>query len=82
MMTYSGKYFAENGKDGAKAKMIVEAKNQQIVGFHMIGNSASEISLAAELLIAHKMTVPEIENLVIAHPTYGEIIGALAEKFL
>ena len=80
-MTYSGKYFAENGKDGAKAKMIVEAKNQQIVGFHMIGNGASEISLAAELMIAHKMTVGEIENLVIAHPTYGEIIGALAECF-
>lgn len=79
-MTYSGKYFAENGKDGAKAKMVLD-ENNCIVGFHMIGNGASEISLAAELMISQKMKVEDIENLVYAHPTYGEIIGDLAGLF-
>lgn len=79
-MTYSGKYFAENGKDGAKAKMIVD-KDKKIIGFHMIGNGSSEISLAVELMIAHEMTVNEISNLVFSHPTYGEIINDLAGLF-
>lgn len=79
-MTYSGKYFAENGKDGAKAKLIVD-KDKKIIGFHMIGNGSSEISLAAEIMIAHKMTVNEIANMVFPHPTYGEIIGDLAGLF-
>ena len=77
-MTYSGKYFAENGKDGAKAKMLVDAQGR-IIGFHMIGNASSELALAAELMIAHKMTVDEVLNLSFPHPTYGEIIDTLAE---
>ena len=80
-MTYSGKYFAENGKDGAKAKLIVD-QQQRVIGFHMIGNGASELSLAAELMIAKQMTADELTNLVYAHPTYGEIIGALAENII
>ena len=80
-MTYSGKYFAENGKDGAKAKMIVDDAEHRIIGFHMIGNGASELSLAMELMISNKMTIDEIQNIVIAHPTYGEIIGELAGCF-
>lgn len=79
-MTYSGKYFAENGKDGAKAKMIVDSENK-IVGFHMIGNGASELSLAAELMLLHQMKADEIGNIIFPHPTYGEIIGDLAALF-
>lgn len=77
-MTYSGKYFAENGKDGAKAKMLVDAESR-VIGFHMIGNASSELALAAELMIAQRMAVAEILNLSFPHPTYGEIICALAE---
>lgn len=79
-MTYSGKYFAENGKDGAKAKMIVDG-NSRIVGFHMIGNGASEFSIAAEMMIMNKMTVDEIKNLVFAHPTYSEIVAEISQFF-
>lgn len=80
-MTYSGRYFAENGKDGAKAKIIID-KERRIIGFHMIGNSSSEISIAAELMIAQKLKIEDIQNLIFAHPTYGEIIGELAELFI
>ena len=77
-MTYSGKYFAENGKDGAKAKMVVDGEGR-IIGFHMIGNASSELALAAELMIAHRMTAAEVLDLSFPHPTYGEIIDTLAE---
>ncbi len=79
-MSYSGKYFVEKGKDGAKVKMIVN-KKKQIIGFHAIGNGASEFSLAAEIMIQEKMTVQQISNFVFAHPTYFEIVGELADQF-
>ena len=79
-MTYSGKYFAENGKDGALAKMIIDDDNR-IIGFHMIGNGSSEISTAVELMILKKMCVEDIKDLVIAHPTYSEIIAEIVQYF-
>ena len=79
-MTYSGKYFAENGRDGAKAKMLVDSE-RRVIGFHMIGNASSELALAAELIIAQHMTIEQVLNLSFPHPTYGEIICNLAEAF-
>lgn len=81
-MTYSGKYFAEHGKDGARAKMIIDKENHRILGFHMVGNGAAEISLAVELMITKHLTVEEIGSLIFAHPTVGEIIHEIAEAFL
>ena len=79
-MTYSGKYFAENGNDGAKAKMLIDA-NRRVIGFHMIGNAASELALAAEIIIAQGLTIEQVLNLSFPHPTYGEIVCSLAEAF-
>lgn len=79
-MTYSGKYFAENGRDGAKAKMLID-DGRRIIGFHMIGNASSELALSAELIIAQGLTVEQVLNLSFPHPTYGEIICSLAEAF-
>ena len=80
-MTYSGKYFAENGKDGAKAKMIVD-KDNQVIGFHMIGNGSSELSVAVEMMILNRMTCDKVAELVFPHPTYGEIVSDLAISFI
>ena len=78
-MTYSGKYYAENGKDGAKAKMLINDMTK-VIGLHIIGNGMSEFALAAELMIAKGMTVEEISNLVYPHPTYCEIVAEMASK--
>lgn len=76
-MTFSGKYFAENGKDGAKAKLIVN-RDTQIIGFHMIGNGSSEMAIALEIAIKNKLTASDLCKLVYPHPTYAEIIYELA----
>ncbi len=75
-MTYSGKYFAENGKDGAKAKIIADGEDR-LIGLHVIGNGFSEFSMAAELMIANRMKIEEIGRLVFPHPTYAEIFSEL-----
>lgn len=80
-MTYSGKYFAEHGKDPARAKMIADADTGTLLGFHMVGNGAAEIALAAELMMTRHMTVREIRQLVFPHPAVGEIIRELAGCF-
>lgn len=80
-MTYSGKYFSDYGKDGAKAKIIINDQ-RQVIGFHMIGNTASELSLFAEVMIKEKMTIDSVSRLVYAHPTYSEIIGELASELV
>ena len=79
-MSYSGRYFAEHGKDGAVAKMIVDRLGH-VIGLHILAHGASELALAAELMVRDRMSVTEIASLVFPHPTYSEIFGALAESF-
>ena len=79
-MTYSGKYFAENGRDGAKAKMLIDTE-RRVIGFHMIGNASSELALAVEVIMAQEMPIEQVLDLSFPHPTYGEIICNLAEAF-
>ncbi len=77
-LTYSGKYFAEHKKDGAKAKMVIDSSTKTLIGFSMIGDGASEIALAVEVMIANKLTMEDIRKLIFPHPTVGEIIHELA----
>ena len=79
-MTYSGRYFAEHGRDGAIAKMIVD-RQDRVIGMHILAQGASELALAAEMMVCGRMTAHEVGSLVFPHPTYGEIFGALAESF-
>lgn len=76
-MTYSGKYFADNGKDGAKAKMILDGEGR-LIGLHVIGNGFSEFATAAELMIANQMKTEDIRRLVFPHPSYAEIFQELS----
>ncbi len=80
-MTYSGKYFAEHGKDGAIAKMLVETNTHKLLGFSMIGNGASEIGLAVELMLRSAATTYDMESMIFPHPTVGEIMHELIGMF-
>lgn len=79
-MTYSGKYFAEHGRDGAIIKMIVD-KDGMILGCSAIGNNSSELAIFFELLLEREYTVGDLKKLIFPHPTIGEIVKDLAEQF-
>jgi dihydrolipoamide dehydrogenase len=79
-MTYSGKYYADHGKDGAFAKMIVD-DGDRVIGFHMLGSDTAEIALSVEMMIVSGLKLKDLSNLVYAHPSYSEIIGDLAALF-
>ena len=81
-LTYSGRYYIEHKNDGAKAKIIVDARTKTIIGFAMVGDGASEIALAAEMMIVKKMRIEDVAALVFPHPTVGEILRELAVSLI
>lgn len=79
-MTYNGKYYAENGMDGSRAKLIVNSDTHRILGFHVVGLDMPELALTAESMIINNMTIEDVCNIVFPHPTFGEIIQTLADS--
>ncbi len=73
-MMYSGRYVAENTRGDGICKIVVDKKQNSILGVHLIGNYASEIIYGAALMIETQMTVDYIKELVFPHPTVCEII--------
>lgn len=73
-MTYSGRFVAENEGETGLCKLIVDRRNQTILGVHMIGNPCSEFIAAASFAVRMGYTVPEFRQVVFPHPTVSEIL--------
>lgn len=73
-MNYSGRYLAEVERGDGICKLIVNTEDNTVVGVHMIGSYASEIILGAELMIASRKPLAELQRLVFPHPTVAEVI--------
>ncbi len=73
-MTYSGRFVAENEGETGLCKMIVDKRNQTILGVHCIGNPCSEFISAASFAVRMGYTVSEMEQVVFPHPTVSEIL--------
>ena len=73
-MMYSGRYAAENESGDGICKLVIDQKNNRLLGVHMIGNYSSEIIYGAALMIETEMTIDHIKELVFPHPTVSEII--------
>lgn len=73
-MTYSGRFVAENEGETGLCKMIVDKRNQTILGVHMIGNPCSEFVSAASFAVRMGYTVSEMQQVVFPHPTVSEIL--------
>lgn len=73
-MNYSGRYMAENEKGDGICKLIVDSQRQRVIGCHIIGSYASEIIIAAGMLIETEMRIEDIKEFVFPHPTVCEVI--------
>lgn len=73
-MTYSGRFVAENEGETGLCKMIVDKRNQTVLGVHLIGNPCSEFISAASFAVRMGYTVSEIQQVVFPHPTVSEIL--------
>lgn len=73
-MTFSGRFVAENEGETGLCKMIIDAKNQTVLGVHMIGNPCSEFVAAASFAVRMGYTLPEFRQVVFPHPTVSEVL--------
>lgn len=73
-MTYSGRFVAENEGETGLCKVIVDSKNQTVLGVHCYGNPASEFIAAASFAVRMGYTVAEMKQVIFPHPTVSEIL--------
>ena len=73
-MKMSGRYLAEVEKGDGFCKLVIDTKQNRLVGCHMIGSYVSEMIYGAALMIEREMPVDDIKELVFPHPTVAEVI--------
>lgn len=73
-MNFSGRYMAENEGGNGIIKLIVDNKQNTLIGVHIIANYASEIIYGAGIMIDKKLSIDEIKKQIFPHPTVAEII--------
>ena len=71
---YSGRYLAEVDKGNGFCKIIVDTKNDCIVGIHMIGPYVSEMIFGVTHMIEAKTPLNHIKGTIFPHPTVCEVI--------
>jgi len=72
-MAFAGRFIAENEGGSGLCKVLVGAKNGEILGVHMLGNPSSEMIYGASMAIEMEMTLKEMEEVVFPHPSVSEI---------
>jgi dihydrolipoamide dehydrogenase len=73
-MRYSGRYVAENASGDGICKLLADEKSQRLIGAHLLGSYASEIILAAAMMVESRLPLARLKEFVFPHPTVGEII--------
>ncbi len=76
-MTFSGRFMAENDGETGLCKMIIDSRNNTIIGVHCIGNPCSEFIAAASCAVQNGYTPEDFEQVVFPHPTVSEILHEL-----
>ena len=80
-LSYLGKAIAVGKTDGF-VKVIRHREDGRLLGVHMLGHNATECIAAAGVLLHKKVTVQEMAEVVVAHPTLSEAWKEAAEDAL
>lgn len=73
LMTYSGRFVAENEGGTGLCKILVDNATSKVIGVHMLGNPSSELIYGACMAIEAGLTLEQLEKVVFPHPTVSEI---------
>ena len=74
-MTYSGRFVAENTQASGICKVLIDNQSGIIIGGAIVSDYASEIITVLSNVVALKLTVEQVNKLVLPHPTVCEIIN-------
>ena len=67
-----------DGRPAGFCKLIVERATYKILGCHVVGERAIDITQAAAIAIAAGMRVDEVARVPLSFPTYAGILGRVA----
>lgn len=59
--------------------MIIDNKSQRLVGFHMVGDDAAEITQIISTLINKKINKSDLDNTIPLHPSTSEEIMTMRD---
>ncbi|HEY3039213.1 MAG TPA: NAD(P)/FAD-dependent oxidoreductase [Pyrinomonadaceae bacterium] len=69
-----------DGRTTGFCKLIVDRATRNIVGCHVVGERAVEISQIAAVAMSARMRVDDLARVPLSFPTYAGILGRLAGK--
>lgn len=67
-----------DGRTFGFCKMIVDRKTHKVLGCHVVGERAVEITQVAAIVMTAGMRVDELAHVPLSFPTYAGILGRLA----
>jgi pyruvate/2-oxoglutarate dehydrogenase complex dihydrolipoamide dehydrogenase (E3) component len=67
-----------DGRTTGFCKLIVDRQTRQILGCHVVGERAVEITQVAAVAMAGKMQVDDLARVPLSYPTYAGVLGRVA----
>lgn len=67
-----------DGRTNGFCKLIVNRQTRGILGCHVVGKRAVEITQLAAVAIAARMRVDELAHVPLSFPTYAGVLGRVA----
>ncbi|ERP31537.1 FAD-dependent oxidoreductase [Chitinivibrio alkaliphilus] len=74
---HTGKFSAEFYPMSGTARAIFSENREEVLGIQMVGAGVSELCTAATMIVQLKIPPRQIQNLILPHPTMGEIFKPL-----
>jgi dihydrolipoamide dehydrogenase len=69
-----------DGRTYGFCKLIVDSNTRQILGCHVVGERAVEITQVAAVCMAAKMRVDDLAQVPLSFPTYAGVLGRVAAQ--
>ena len=69
-----------DGRTNGFCKLIVDVKSRQILGCHVVGERAVEITQIAAVCMAARMPVGNLAEVPLSFPTYAGVLGRAAAQ--
>ena len=69
-----------DGRTKGFCKLIVDSQTRQILGCHVVGERAVEITQVAAVAMAGRMRVDDLAQVPLSFPTYAGVLGRVAAQ--
>jgi len=69
-----------DGRTSGFCKLIVDSLTRQILGCHVVGERAVELTQVAAVAMAGRMRVDDLAQVPLSFPTYAGVLGRVAAQ--